>query len=220
MTAIRATSLVALLMTAACGGVHGQATPAPRDTTRPPIVGDQLLPAGYGRLGQDDISLRLSAGDLEVRFLPLEERVLRLLTTDSYKAYHDLRDSKRAQTDSVGARAGAAATGLALVTFFSARDGVRFEPQDIAIDASGQQFRAVGIVPVSANFTNQQLNTREQASAILVFDRPLPLSQEFTLSYQAFQTDAWRSRLTIITREKDRIQIRMRSGPPDSTARP
>lgn len=220
MTGTRALALVTLLTTAACGGASGQVTPVPGDTSHPPSAGDQMIPPGYGRLGQDDIALRLSAGDLEVRFLPLEERVLRLLIADSYRAYHDLRDSKRAQTDSAAARAGAAVPGLALVTFFSARDGVRFEPQDLAIDASGQQFRAVGIVPVSANFTNQQLNTREQASAILVFDRPLPLSQEFTLTYQAYQTDAWRSRLSIITREKDRIMTRMRSAPPDSAARP
>ena len=219
MTTIRATALVTLLATAACGGAHGQAVPVPRDSL--PAAGDQLLPAGYGRLSQDDISLSLSAGDLEIRFLPLEERVLRLLTNDAYRAYRDLRESKRAQIDSVAGRVGAAAPGLVLVTFFSARDGVRFEPQDLAINATGQQFRAAGVVPMSANFSNFQLGTREQASAIFIFDRPLPLTQEFTLTYQAWQTDAWRSRLALITREKDRITTRVRSAiPPDSTARP
>lgn len=219
MTMIRHAALVTLLATAACGGAQGQATPAPRDSTA--IPGDQMIPAGYGRLGQDDISLRLGAGDLEVRVLPLEERVLRLLTADGYRAFHDLRESRRAQIDSAAQREGATAPGLALVTFFSSRDGVRFEPQDLAINASGQQFRADAVVPVSANFSNQQLGTREQASAIFVFDRPLPLSQEFTLTYQAYQTDAWRGRLSVITRERDRIASRIRAGAaPDSTGRP
>ena len=218
MSPFRAHFLVALLATAACGGAQGQVAPAPRDTVPP--GGEPIVPAGYGRLGQDDISLRLGAGDLEVRFLPLEERVLRLLIDESYRAYRDLRESKRALIDSAAARNGIAAPGIALLTFFSARDGVRFDPQDIVINASGQQFRAVGMIPVSANFTNLQLNTREQASAILLFDRPLPLTQEFTLTYQAYQTDAWRARLTTITREKDRIAIRMRSAPADSARRP
>lgn len=218
MTRFRAAVLVALLATAACGGAQGQATPAPGDTPTP--GGEPIVPAGYGRLGQDDISLRISAGDLEVRFLPLEERVLRLLIDESYRAYRDLRESKRTQIDSVAAQNGIAAPGVALVTFFSARDGVRFDPQDLVLNATGQQFRAVGVIPVSANFTNLQLNTREQASAILLFDRPLPLTQEFTLTYQAYQTDAWRARLTTITREKDRIATRLRSLPADSTRRP
>jgi hypothetical protein len=218
MTRFPTSLLVALLATAACGGVQGQVPPAPRDTTS--LGGEPMVPTGFGRLGQDDISLRLSAGDLEVRFLPLEERVLRLLIDESYRAYRDLRESKRALIDSVAARNGIAAPGVALVTFFSARDGVRFDPQDLVINATGQQFRAVGVVPVSANFTNLQLNTREQASAILIFDRPLPLTQEFTLTYQAYQTDTWRARLSTITREKDRIAIRMRSVPADSVRRP
>jgi hypothetical protein len=210
--------LVTLLATAACGGAQGQTPPAPRDTTA--FAGDQAIPPGYGRLNQDDVSIRLTSGDLEIRFLPLEERVLRFLTADGYRAYRDLRESKRPQIDSTGARAGAATAGVALVTFFSAREGVRFEPQDLAINASGQQFRAVGVVPISANFSNQQLGNREQASAIFVFDRPLPVTQEFTLTYQAAQTDAWRGRLAVITREKDRIAARLRSAPADSTGRP
>lgn len=220
MTRFRAVAIVTLLATAACGGAQGQVTPAPAAADTSSLTGYQPIPVGYGRLGQDDISLRLAAGDLEIRFLPLDERDLRLLANDAYRAYHDLRESRRVQVDSVARRSGAATPGLALVTFFSAREGVRFEPQDLAINASGQQFRAVGVVPISANFSNQQLGNREQASAIFVFDAPLPLSQEFTLLYQVYQTDAWRDRLALITREKDRIATRLRSVPVDSTQRP
>lgn len=220
MTSFRSAAMVALLATAACGGAQGQSpAPTPRDTL--PQTGDEAIPPGYGRLNQDDISLRLSTGDLEVRFLPLGEGILRLLTADGYRAFRDLRASKQAQIDSVAQRMGVAAPGLALVTFFGSREGVRFEPQFIAINASGQPLRPVGVVPMSANFSNQQLSNREQASAILVFDRPLPLAQEFTLLYQASSTDAWRSRLSVITRERDRITARIRAGaPPDSAGRP
>lgn len=221
MKTFRSAAVAVLFAAAACGGAQGQSPPAPaaRDTvTR---LGDEAIPPGYGRLNQDDISLRLNTGDLDVRFLPLGEGVLRLLTSDGYRAFRDLRQSKKAQIDSVAQRMGVAAPGLALVTFFGSRQGVRFEPQFLAINASGQQLRPIGIVPMSANFSNQQLGNREQASAIFIFDRPLPLSQEFTLVYLAASTDAWRARLTVIARERDRISARIRAGvPPDSAAMP
>lgn len=222
MTTYRSAAVVVLLATAACGGAQGQSpVPAPAGRDSVARSGDEAIPPGYGRLNQDDISLRLSTGDLEIRFLPLGEGVLRLLTADGYRAFRDLRASKQAAIDSVAQRMGIAAPGLALVTFFGSREGVRFEPQFIAINANGQQLRPAGVVPMSANFSNQQLGNREQASAIFVFDRPLPLAQEFTLLYQATSTDAWRARLAVITRERDRITARIRAGvPPDSTTRP
>ena len=212
--ALRAFTLIALIATAACGGAQGQDTPTP-----PPEEG-QLVPLGYGRLNQDDLSLRLSAGDLEVRFVPLEERVLRLLAADAYRALHDLRESRRAAIDSIAHRYGAAAPGVALVTFFAARAGQQYQPQDIALSVQNQEFRAVGIVPISSNFTSQQLSNRGQASALYVFEMPIPVMQEFTLSYGAIRTDGWKSRVTTISREQDRLMLRVRSERPDSTRSP
>ena len=208
---LSALSLTTLVAAAACGGAQGQApsSPTPNDA--------QMVPLGYGRLNQDDISIRLTSGDLEVRFVPLEERILRLLASDAYRALHDLRESRRAAIDSIAHRYGIASPGVALVTYFAARAGQQYQPQDIALSVQGQEFRALSIVPISSNFSNQQLANRDQASALYIFEMPVPVMQEFTLSYGAIRTDAWRSRVTTISREQERLLLRARSAEADST---
>lgn len=200
----RAPALVLLLAAAACGGAQGQADPTP-------VPGNsELPPPGGGRLSQEDIAIRLTAGDLAIRFVPLEEGVIRLLATDGYHALHELRESRRTVIDSLAQRYGVAAPGLALVTFFGGRDGVQYQPQDMALSYQNQEFRAVTIIPISSNFTSQQLAVRAQASAIYLFETPIPVLEEFTLSYGAVRTDAWRGRLNTITRERNRLLQQVR----------
>lgn len=209
---IRTGGLAFSLAVAACGGAGAQETPSPDHRS----ANEQTIPVGFGRLNQDDISIRLSSGDLEIRFVPLEERILRLLAPDAYRALHDMRESRRVAIDSLARNAGASIPGVALVTFFAAREGTRFESQDLSFTANGQEFRAVGTIPISANFSSQQLSNRGQASGLFIFDVPVPVEQEFTLSYQAARTDGWKARLALITREKDRIMVRVRA---DTTRR-
>lgn len=212
----RIPGLTALFLAAACASGQSQVPPAaPADS----LSANDLVPVGFGRLNQDDLSIRLSAGDLEIRFVPLEERTIRLLAPDAYRALHELRESRRTGVDSLARRSGTAAPGTALITFFAARAGQNFQPQDVAITVQNQEFRAIGILPISSNFSGQQLGARGQASALYVFEIPVPVLQEFTLSYQAARTDAWRSRITAIQREQDRVMVRVRAEA-DTTRRP
>ena len=206
---MRIPALALLFLAAACASGQSQVPPTP--PVADPQASNDLVPVGYGRLNQDDLSIRLSAGDLEIRFVPLEERTLRLLAPDAYRALHDLRESRRAGIDSAARRYGTAAPGTALLTFFAARAGQNFQPQDVAITVQNQEFRAIGIIPISTNFSGQQLGARGQASALYVFEIPIPVLQEFTLSYQGARTDAWRSRVTTIQREQDRVMVRVRA---------
>lgn len=212
---MRTLALAALFLAAACTSGQSQVPPTP-DSQGPA----DLVPAGYGRLNQDDLAIRLGAGDLEIRFVPLEERTLRLLAPDAYRALHDLRESRRARIDSVARQFGAAAPGTALITFFAARAGQNFQPQDVAITYQNQEFRAIGIIPISSNFGGQQLGARDQASALYLFEIPVPVMQEFILSYQGAQTDAWRSRVTTIQREQERLMVRVRAARVDSARTP
>src|SRR6476659_652507 len=102
----RSLAIVLLLAAAACGGAHGQVPPGPAPADA------QALPAGFGRLSQEDLSLKWSAGDLDIRFLPLDEPMLRLLATDGYRAMHDLRESRRARIDSVARQNGVSEPGV------------------------------------------------------------------------------------------------------------
>jgi hypothetical protein len=221
---LRAPSIALLFLAAACGGAQGQATPAPATAADTARGGDPqedgMIPAGYGKLNQDDITLRLVAGALEVRFVPLDERVIRLLAPDAYRALRDIRESRRGALDSVARQGGSSAPGFALVSFFAARDGQRFEPQDLKLSLLNQEFRAIGTVPISANFTSQQLPTRGQASAVYVFEMGIPVTQQFTLGYGPIRTDAWSSRISAIEREQDRIILRIRAARTDSASAP
>jgi len=212
-------ALAFLFLAAACGGAQGQAIPAPAADTAQggDRQEDGMIPPGYGKLNQDDLTLRLVAGALEIRFVPLDERVIRLLAPDAYRALRDIRESRRTGIDSVARQGGTSAAGFALVSFFAARDGQRFEPQDLKLTLLNQEFRAVGTVPISANFTSQQLTTRGQASAIFVFEMPIPVTQQFTLGYGMARTDSWSSRISSIEREQDRIILRIRAERNDTT---
>jgi len=47
-----------------------------------------LPPAGYGSLSQSDLALRLRNDEIEIRFVPLDQRVTRLLAGDAFTAAH------------------------------------------------------------------------------------------------------------------------------------
>jgi hypothetical protein len=46
--------------------------------------------AGYGSLTQEDLALHIRAPDIDVRFVPLDVRVTRLLARDSYESLRSL----------------------------------------------------------------------------------------------------------------------------------
>ena len=104
--------------------------PAARGQVGP---GGRLHPGGYGSLTQNDLSLRIRTPDLDVRFVPLDPRVTRLLARDSWESLRSVVESRRAAIDSVATMAGVSRPGLALVTFFAQRDNARFDPQSITV---------------------------------------------------------------------------------------
>ena len=65
-----------------------------------------LIPAGFGRLNQDVITLRLGTGSLDIRIVPLEEGLLRLLSPDGYRALTNLVAGEQKRLDSLGAARG------------------------------------------------------------------------------------------------------------------
>lgn len=110
---------------------------------------EQLPPPGYGSLSQSDLSLRVRSGDLDIRLVPLDERVTRLLARDAYQSLQGLVQSKQSAIDSLARVAGISAPGLALVSFFAQREGTRFDPQTLTLLIRNRLFRPRGIVPFS-----------------------------------------------------------------------
>jgi hypothetical protein len=179
---------------------------------------DPLPPPGFGSLNQSDLALRLRSDELEVRLVPLDERVTRLLAKDAYQSLVGLVNSRRSSIDSLARLSGISAPGLALVTFFGGREGARFDPSNLNLVIRNRILRPRGIVPFSPRFTSQQLNVREQVSAIYLFEELLPVTDAFTFSFQGRVSEDWQNRQRLLDRERGRVAARSRVIRPDSGA--
>lgn len=177
---------------------------------------DPLPPPGFGSLTQSDLALRLRSDELEVRLVPLDERVTRLLARDAYESLQSLVHSRRASIDSLARVSGISAPGLALVTFFGGREGARFDPSNLNLGIRNQVLRPRAIVPFSPQFTSQQLNVREQVSAIYIFEELLPVTDAFTFSYQGRVSEDWQNKQRVLHRERGRVAARSRATRPDT----
>jgi len=180
-------------------------------------AGVTLPPGGFGSLTQNDLALRIRTPDVEVRFVPLDARVTRLLAKDSWESLRSVVESKRTAIDSVANAAGVSRPGLALVTFFGQRVNARFDPQTLTVSARSREFRPLGIVPFSGRFTSQQLDVREQVSGIYLFEELLPVNDSFTVLYAGQASDDWQGKQRTLDRERARVASRERGSVRDTT---
>jgi hypothetical protein len=180
-----------------------------------PGVSD-LPPPGYGSLKQSDLALQGNNDEIEVRFVPLDERVTRLLAWDAYNSLRTLVQSHRRQIDSVASSAGVSNPGLALVTFFGRRAAARYDPQTVTVQVRNRVFRPLGIVPFTPRFTSQQLDVRQSVSAIYLFEENIPVTDAFTVAYAGRQSEDWSNKRTMLDREKARVAARARVERPDT----
>lgn len=196
----------------------GCARAASGQDTIDPSLGD--IPPGLGTLSQDEIALTIRQEELEIRVVPLDERLIRLLTPDTYRSLRDIARTRAALIDSVSRMNGVSLPGILLVTFFGRRQGARFDPQNVNLLIRNQLFRPIGQIAYSTNFNSQQLDQRQQATGIILFEKPIPVFEPFVVSYGA-ASDGWEGKLNRIQRERSRVLGRVRSdsnrAPADTT---
>ncbi len=207
------TTRTLFVIVALLGGL-GLAPPATAQYDGPGV--SELPPAGYGSLRQSDLALQGSNDEIEIRFVPLDERVTRLLAWDAYSSLRSLLASHRRQIDSVASSAGISNPGLALVSFFGRRAGARYDPQSITVQVRNRVYRPLGIVPFSPRFTSQQLDVRQSVSAIYLFEETIPVTDAFTVAYRGVTSDDWSNKRTMLDREKARVSARARAERPDT----
>jgi hypothetical protein len=176
------------------------------------------LPPGYGTLTQNDLALRVVTPDIEVRFIPLDQRVTRLLAKDSWESLQSLVKSRRASIDSIANMEGVSRPGLALVTFFGQRSNARFDPQTLTLVVRNRVFNPLGIVPFSGKFTSQQLDVREQVSGIYLFEQDLPVDDSFTISYNGINSGDWSGKQRQLDSERARVALRAQGAMRDTSA--
>jgi hypothetical protein len=152
---------------------------------------EELPPPGFGTLKVDDIALLFETADLRIRVMPLDERVLRLLASDSYASLSGIKRLKREAIDSVGRRFGVNEPSLFMISFFGLRDQATFTPEELTLESRGRFFRPLGFAPLSSVWGERRLERRGEVVAVALFDPGIALFDDLTVSYGTASTDAW-----------------------------
>ena len=221
-TRARRRSDLALLLALAIGLL-----PTARLSAQPPTppgvtaVGDTLdasyVPAGFGSLRQDDVALKLAPGSgLQVKALPLDERLLRLLSPDSYRSLRELALSKSKAIDAVKERMQLPSYSIWFVSFYALEQGeTRFSPGEFIITNVGRDFRPLEIIPLTTGFGEHRLSQRERKDALFIFDGQLDLNQPLTARMEGAQSATdWNDVLRKIERERAVVRSRASAGDP------
>ena len=172
------------------------------------LIAQDTVPAGYGTLRRDDVAVRLATGTIEVQVLPLDEQVIRLLAPDTYRSLVQLERSKAAEIAEVASRGGTPNPTLVMVTFLGVVPQARFNPEELFITSRGRLFRPIGIVPLSPTWSSFQLDARQQAAAIYLFEPGISFDEQLTISYQGQSSDAWTHSIRLLDRERARVKAR------------
>jgi hypothetical protein len=189
-------------------------------------VPQDTIPVGYGTLRRDDIVMRFSTGSVEIQVLPLDEQVIRLLLPDTYRSLVQLIQSRRLDISDAAQRGGTETPTLVMVTFLGVVSQARFNPEDLNITSRGRLFRPVGIVPLSPTWSSYQLEARQQAVGIYLFEPGISVREDMLVTYGGLASISWVRSLRLLDQERARVKARAQgearrdSGARDSTAPP
>jgi hypothetical protein len=191
-------------------------------TAQPPnrLTAQDTIPVGYGTLRRDDIVAVFSTGTIAVQVLPLDEQVIRLLAPDTYRSLRGLVHSRKDDIVEAARLANVERPALVMVTFLGIVPQARFSPEDLNITSRGRLFRPIGVVPLSPTWSSNQLDARQQAVAIYLFEPGISVREPMTISYQGLSSDVWTHSLQLLDQERQRVKARAQSNvPPGSAAR-
>jgi len=209
---------VALAWLTACGGTVGAgsasaptpnpgprtaAAAAPSDT-----VNTGLIPAGYGTLRQDDISIKLSLEGVLVQLLPMNESVIRTLSPDAARTLHDLLQSYRKPIAAYAAMYGLRENNIWYVSFYGLAPDATFSPLDLTIRAPGRDFTPLRVIPITPGFGQNRLQVRDVQRAFYLFDDGLSLGQPLTVTMGAVTDDSWQTIERKIEAEQAHVRAR------------
>lgn len=174
-----------------------------------------LVPVGYGTLSQDDITVPLRSGGLQIKFVPLSEWVLRLTAPDTYRRLNGYKVSRSEEILKLTQRAGEREWPLvALVTFFSRSVEESFEPYDLRIENQGRLYSPFEIVPVTPGFGRDRLDQQQTQVALYLFVPEVDLGLPTAVRYRDAASSRWNSIRTTLDSERSRASSRAGAGQP------
>ena len=172
------------------------------------LEAQDTVPKSYGTLRRDDITVQFSNETVEIQVLPLEEQVIRLLAPDTYRSLSQLMYSRAADIADAARRGGTEHPTLVMVTFLGVVPQARFNPDELNITSRGRLFRPIGIVPLSPTWSSFQLDARQQAAAIYLFEPGISVREQLTVTYDGLSSDAWSRSLRLLDQERARVRAR------------
>lgn len=209
------------ILLTACGGSPGsgvgigpnqaqaqQGEPVWIDTMEAPGVGS-LPPAGFGTRSQDDITVQLANGPVQIKMVPLEEWVIRLTAPDTYARLNSYKTSRSAEIIEAASRRGERGWPLvAFVTFFTREQEEVYQPLDLQIQSQGAIYRPIDVLSISPDFGSGRLPQQSARIALYLFSGDIDLNLPMTVLYQQGSSAAWGSIRTILDRERSLVLSR------------
>ncbi len=179
----------------------------------PPLAGqseeerEDLVPAGFGTLRQDEITISFRQGDLLIKVTPLDESVTRLTAPDTYARLNGLAQANRASLED---QAFATEMSLFLVSFFSYEPNVTYQPEDILLVNQGLRSRPLAIQGITPGWGVQRLDQQETQIAIYAYEANIDLDVDLEVEYQFASNRGWDRILPLV--ESERSKARARAG--------
>lgn len=207
-------AVAAVHATSGCAQAPTPQNPKPATTPATPAIvsadttGGGLVPAGYGSLRQEAIAISLQLPDVIVRLIPLDESVIRTLSSDSYRALREPGESRKAAIARLASQHGLLRGNLWYVQFYGLARDARFSPLELTVTSAGRDYRPVEVIPLSTGFGEQRLQPRETQTALYLFDDALDVNQPLIVSLGSQRSSSWSSTLRDIERERALIRSR------------
>jgi hypothetical protein len=134
--------------------------------------------------------------------------VIRLAAPDTYARLRGL-----AETHGPRAARSAVTTdpSLFLVSLFSYRPDVIYEPEDLLLVNRGLRLRPLGIAPITPSWGTHRLGQQEARMAIYAFEGGIDLEADLAVEYQELRNEMWRERVLPLL-QAERAKARARAG--------
>lgn len=207
---------VAVATIGACASTQGPGAAAAAQPAIPAghVASDSmastLIPPGLGTVRQDSISIVLQPEGVRVSAIPLDESVIRVLASDSYRMLHATIESKRQQIMQRASMRGVREPRVWYVRFFGLAPDARFVPTDFTVTSGGREYRPFDVIPLSPGFGTQRLQPREQQAALLLFEEGLDVSQPLVVTMGSQRNTDWET-ILLKTIDPERAAIRARA---------
>lgn len=175
----------AVLLGAGCAMAPEAGAPASRASSEADLP---LPPPGHGTLRQDDVTISMRSGELQIKVTPLLEPVLRATAPDTYRRLSGLAATQGA---AAARAAGGGAPDLFLVSFFSEDQATTFQPEAINLISRGLRLRPDAVVPVTPGWGTRRLTQRETEMAVYAFLGEVDLESELVVLYGGVESAEW-----------------------------